>query len=325
MWLVQIVTSLLVICCQVLSASRENATVVVVQEGPEVALSKSSLLATVKAFTSYHIYFKTNHSPFLDAVCIRYPVFNESSRLLEDAVQACPRPNFDLRQVSRSQITWKPSQNTNKTSNHKDKGNSTTSDTLPSNEEKKDNSSDKVHSYLVFALLLPDHPFSRDVKHWIKLVAPMFPCITFIVGNAYEFKDVSSKYLVHNFPKILLFKKGIYVGDYGESYDPASLASYFSLWTKQLPKTIPLPISKPQALSSVAFLQLPKRDDISFLKGMDLSFLQSFDLSFLERIPIPAPNLEPFIGTLENFQFWDRFFFLVCGVYFFARLSHLYI
>jgi len=77
---------------------------------------------------------------------------------------------------------------------------------LPSQQDKE-----VVHPFLVFALLLPNHPYSLQLKQTLNIVAPLYGNITTIIGDALEFSDFCNEYHVKSFPKILFFKQGFLV------------------------------------------------------------------------------------------------------------------
>ena len=79
-------------------------------------------------------------------------------------------------------------------------------------QEDESDTTSRVHRHLIMALLLPNHPFSREVRKSLIIVAPMFPSIKVVVGNAYNFDDLVNKYSISSFPKVLFFKSGIYTG-----------------------------------------------------------------------------------------------------------------
>ena len=74
-------------------------------------------------------------------------------------------------------------------------------------EERNYESHEVVSEFLAFALLLPGHPYSRDLYFSVVTVAPMYPRVIFVIGNAYEFTELCAQYGVRSFPKLLFFQK----------------------------------------------------------------------------------------------------------------------
>lgn len=44
--------------------------------------------------------------------------------------------------------------------------------------------------------------------------------------------------------------------------------------------------------------------------------------SWLGRVRLPYANLEPFLGSVLDYAFWDGSLFLLCGMYCALRLLH---
>lgn len=360
----------------------------------ENSMTKKYELAS--KFTEYHLYFRTATSEGRNPFCIPRDLYNVTEMVLMEGIDTCANENYLPRVLYRNQITWK------NTKQPKSKGNTT--DTAELNktdtDEKMVNPPDdvneddnqRVHKYLVFALLLPNHPYSEDMQEMIRVVAPMFPSVTVVAGSAYEFRDMASKYIITSFPKLLFFQAGIYSGTFDESVrDPMTVAAQFSKWTKSLPQSYPInsigykgdlglstsPVARHSpaiewheiVLNSSTILEsldqltsqffsdtspiLPSAN-LSSSSLSSLSSLSTFSMScvsavlpsiscssldsthtpggtsFLHQpvvlsIPyfVPAPNIEPFLGSVELFRVWDAWLFLLSGVYFVARTIYL--
>lgn len=110
-------------------------------------------------------------------------------------------------------------------------------------EEEEGQRNNRIHKHLIFTVLLPHHPYSQEVRKIITTVAPMFPHATTVLGNAYEFKDMTSKYMVNSYPRIMYFKTGIFIESYDGEYTPELVAAKFAEWTNTLPRAIPMPFT----------------------------------------------------------------------------------
>eukprot|EP01032_Pedospumella_encystans_P007953 gene7953-9483_t len=92
-------------------------------------------------------------------------------------------------------------------------------------------------------MLLPNHPYSQDLRKVMTTVSPMFPQAMVVLGNAYEFKDMTTKYYVTSYPKILYFRSGIYIESFEGAYTAEDVAAQMADWTYSLPRAVPVPFS----------------------------------------------------------------------------------
>lgn len=265
---------------------------------------------------------------------------NRTERFLEEGLNRCPCPHCVVRRLERSHVTWTANPNiSNKrgksSSSEEKEGNSlsnttttTTTNTTDKNTSTIDNKSvinkeerkeSRVHEYLVFGLFLPNHPFSREVHHLLNTVSSMFPHITMVYGDGYDFRDMVQKYNVQSFPKLILFRHGIYLDEYSGEYTAPALASYLAVWTKRFPKTYPRLLPHPVSLPSYRLLPIPPQ----------LFFNFSDPYGIIEKIKqskgllLPYPNLEPFIGSTREYAFWDSTVLLLSAIYCLVRLIFL--
>lgn len=163
-------------------------------------LHKKSLSRLSKRFTAYYLNYPPTKT--YDTIqCHIDDYKNATQMIFASLVQRCPNPNYTPRILSRSQITWK---NRNDDTKPKNK----TIEAPKPKEDSDDDKNDTIHKFLLFVMLLPNHPFSQSVHRLISSVAPMFPEVTVVVGNAHEFKDMCNKYFVQSYPKILFFRQG---------------------------------------------------------------------------------------------------------------------
>jgi hypothetical protein len=286
---------------------------------------KQLISSRVEHFTAYHLYFQSALNQQL--VCLPFDNTNETLQALESNLNNCPNLSYYPRKILRSYISWKSS--TNSTSNK----NNTSSSTNSSNENSMGNASGKndssdlspsdkssakkepperIHDYLILALLMPNHPFSDEFRAALSVVGPMFPQVTIITGNAYEFKDIANKYFVGDFPRAFFFKNGLFHRDI-DLRDPAKLAAYVAAWTRSYPRSLPgkyrlIPSQHPP---SYTYLQAPL-----FLGDMQ---------KILDHIPLPYPNLEPFFGSTQYHQKFDVIAFIFATIFTICRvLYYLY-
>lgn len=108
------------------------------------------------------------------------------------------------------------------------------------NNEDDDDDEKTIHKYLVFALVLPKHPYSRELVESMHILAPMYPSVTFYFGISYDFHELSTHYAVKSFPKLLFFHNGLLVKKYSDKRDPITLAGHLSKWIGKYPQTIPI-------------------------------------------------------------------------------------
>jgi hypothetical protein len=206
--------------------------------------------------------------------------YNSTQDLLSRSIKFCANDRYFPRILSRSQISWKKRPRkarksidalhnssignaTNETdlgsSDHAKKvrteegankttqkraGAGTGTGTGTGDEEESDeeeNKNDRVHPHLVFVLLLPDHPYSQNMQRAIATVSSAYPQVTVVMGNAYEFIDMQSKYRVMSFPKALYFRAGMFVDSFDGAVDVSDIAARFTQWTLALPQTLPIP------------------------------------------------------------------------------------
>lgn len=250
----------------------------------------------IRSFTDYYLHYDHKKGN----KCYKNDQQNLTLTMIGKMITMCPNQLYRPRIVTRSQISWKSTSSKSST-------NKTSESTLPSNSPVK--KKERIDPYLVFVIFLPDHPFSSELLKKVSSIAPMFPYIYFIFGNAHEFKDITTSYLISNFPKVLFFKNGIYVGDYDELKDELDFAIYLSKWTKALPVTYPNLINKSPELKSHIYLNTTM-----------LPALHQYH-TILDDIPFPTPNLEPFIANFQNYAYLDFLIYLLSSIYSIFRLT----
>eukprot|EP01039_Chlorochromonas_danica_P002995 gene2995-3268_t len=305
----------------------------------EQILSRDAFEELIRSFTAYHLHFKTIDR--IDSLtCHSADYYNLTQRFLDEGLNRCACPRCGVRRLERSHVSWtanpnttnkkrksssssseekdgNSSSNTNTTTTSNDKNISSTDNTSSVTKEERKES--RIHEYLVFGLFLPDHPFSTEVHHLLNTVSSMFPHITMVHGNGYDFRDMVQKYSVQSFPKLILFRHGLYLDEYSGDYTAPALASYLAVWTKRFPKTYPRLLSPPAPLPSYRLLPIPS----------PFFFNYSDPYGIIEKIKqskgllLPYPNLEPFIGSTREYAFWDSTVLLLSAIYCLVRLVFL--
>lgn len=249
----------------------------------------------------------------------------------------CADPSYQPRVLFKNQISWKPRvdpnkshQSLNKTNSSSSNGNTVSNGTGVDNNstEVSDKNKEIIHDFLLFALLLPDHPFSEEVSDILSSVAPMYPHVTTVIGNAYEFPDICSKYLVHSFPKLLYFKAGIFSGFNEERLSASSLSGSIAKWTHSLPRTLPLSLGVKQSPDG-RLATVPTETYVESwlpISSGSIQYINAFNFSLFKgvyhhlQIPVPRANMEPFLGSVEAYNNWNNFAFISAGVYAIVRL-----
>lgn len=278
--------------------------------------------------------------------------------VIERAINRCARPHYFPRTLSANQISWKsrprPAQNASATTNdtagasaqpaanatHVPGSNGTVA-APPPLDRNASNSSEVIHKYLVFALLLPQHPFSSDLAEALRVVAPMFPDITIVIGSAYEFRDFCSQYNVKSYPKLLFFHTGLLKHKYKQRHNPWELAQQFARWTNSLPVVAPDPgspyrwIVAPQDggllgrmgihLESYVNRSASYLPRLSSLLSPPPSAPSSFSSSALLRLAehfsstMTTRSFEPFAGTSDRFVGREAAISVAAGLFVAAR------
>ena len=207
-------------------------------------------------------------------VCLPELYQNTTHRILSDNVQSSVRIEYVNRVLTREQISWKNKsdekpkkttdsatssavQSINSTDSHAPTTGAAQNTTTPSESENDKDKNNKIHNHLVFLMLLPHHPYSQELRKIITTVTPMYPQATIVVGNAYEFKDMTTKYYVTSFPKILYFRSGIYLEAFEGAYTTEDVAAQLAEWTYSLPRAVPVPFARTRLARRTARLTRP--------------------------------------------------------------------
>lgn len=192
--------------------------------------------SNVKFVTRYFLQFRSYYDVLSDkSMCHLDDYKNTTKQLLEKNLTRCASMVWKPKQVSTSQVSWKTTSASqwNKTEENRENGEENDPvASVPSNR--------KVTKYLVFLVVLPNHPFSQHLLRSITWVGPMFPHISFVVGNGYEFGDFCSQFSVKAFPSLMYFENGKLI-EKMQSFNVLKLAVQLARWTKTYPQAIPSP------------------------------------------------------------------------------------
>lgn len=155
-----------------------NGTLIVSTiEGAEILLSH----------IDYHMYFTDT-----SLHCVAN---NDTEQVLHSALTRCANPHYRLRALHPSQVSLR------KTSTPIPPSNSTANASSPASGS-VNSSTTIVHSYLALALLQDNHPPSSALYTSLSRAAPLYPSLTILTGNVYDFAEVTSQYHVSSFPKV---------------------------------------------------------------------------------------------------------------------------
>lgn len=102
-----------------------------------------------------------------------------------------------------------------------------------------DDDGTRMQEYLVFAIVLPWHPYSSELMQTLTTVGPLFPEISFVMGNGYHFHELVAKYQVKAFPGLLFFRKGKFKQMYKGTMTVHALVTQLVLWGNRMPVSKP--------------------------------------------------------------------------------------
>ena len=167
----------------------------------------------VRQFTSYALKHHIYEEDFKESSCPVEVTKNVTEILFESTIDRCVYMKYYPRHLYPKQVSWRRTKGHGqypKSSNGKFWNGTLSSgahDEDHETEGKIYESDEIVSEFLAFALLLPGHPFSSDLYLSIVTVAPMYPRVIFVIGNANEFTELCAQYGVRSFPKLLFFNK----------------------------------------------------------------------------------------------------------------------
>lgn len=260
------------------------------------------LFQKLKGFTAYSIYFNEANRP-AELICNVDDYLNQTFMAISNSINRCIEPKYKPRILSTQQVSWKR----NKT---EDDINATNT-----SEESKVPKKNIVHKYLVFALLLPKHPYSFETYNVLQTVAPMFPAVTVVGGNGYDFHEMGAQYGVRSFPKILFFKNGILTSKFRKERTPELLSVYLAKWTGSLPKALPIKRKSPAFPEFEQYIPLPIPE--TNFSNYSISLPKIY-------VPNPGPSVEPVVGCFQSLVDYDLIIFLVAGLYVLFRCLWLF-
>ena len=168
--------------------------------------SRLNMIAVTVVFLSRHlrahkgdvaVLLSYVHSAYDMRQCHFNDEFNTSADMIGTSVSVrswsrSVSPTYLPRVLSTGQISWKTkgkSEGSKSSGKDKDKGEPSveaeagvSKKKASKNKEYKDEG--VVHRFLAFGLALPQHPFSSELLTALKAVAPLYPDVAVIVGNA---------------------------------------------------------------------------------------------------------------------------------------------
>lgn len=167
---------------------------------------------------------------------------NSTASVIEGMLKSCVNRDYFPRILSSKQVSLKKVKSNEEVSKDQDVSEKRHSrgNRKPQQDSVKSDGDESIHKYLAFALVLPKHPFSRQLIDSLHTVAPLFPHITVYFGIGYEYQELCSQYGVRSFPKLLFFHNGLLTNKYGKSRDPETVAYHFAKWTQSLPEALPV-------------------------------------------------------------------------------------
>jgi hypothetical protein len=308
-------------------------------------------LETIRSFLHYHLYHETFYQLLhQQETCRLNDDSNETLKYINNKVISCSNPDFFPRILNAPQVTFKKADPESKSQKSDSDHPSSAPSSSPKKSAKKhrksslvnqslqshdqvsslnfsktpdtteasdaDDDDKTIHKYLLFALVLPKHPFSRELVEALQIISPMFPSVTFYFGIGYEFEELCAQYDVKSFPKLLFVRNGILVKRYEDSRDPVTLAIQIARWVGKFPETIPVPVSAvTNKRTRLATFYNYKSTWFTVPKGDSLwaKFLQSLD-SLLVALSA-GRSVEPLVSCSPQVTQWDFEIFLLSLLY----------
>ena len=163
---------------------------------------------------------------------------NQTINEFEASISMCANRNWKPRLLTPAQVSWKPI-NENATDLNSTRPNNTVSSNYNHSNELLNKNKKPLKEYLVFVLVIPNHPFSIELLQLIEIIGPMFPQIQFVVGNGYEFGEMRTRYHITTFPKLIFLKNGIFNNHYKGARTLSALIIKCMKWTSTLPSAKP--------------------------------------------------------------------------------------
>lgn len=272
------------------------------------------VLDLVSEFTKYAMYFA--EAEYGAGKCFANEILNVTHTAFMKSIDRCPDMHYTPRFLTTSQISWKSrktDENRKLNAENLDRdilSNATSSNSSINNVVNEEKSKEIIHKYLAFALLLPKHPFSTDLFRSLITAGPMFPSVTIVSGNGYDFKDMCRQYSVRSFPQLFFFRDGLLTGTYDGAHNIPEVASKLADWTGSLPKALP---SVRPNINSFKYsgeqyhFWIPEKELFSFtILGQ----------KFSAKVPYIS---EPIMGSMEPLMSYDLPIFIFSGCFVLMR------
>ena len=287
--------------------------------GKDIVGKAPEVLKLVSEFTEYALYFP--EAEYGKGKCFAKEILNVTHQAFTKSIDRCPNLLYTPRFLTTSQISWRARKtDENRKSSTENRTIDAHNDTAK-NSERGDNVSEEekskeiIHKYLAFALLLPKHPFSTDLLRSLITAGPMFPSVTFVSGNGYDFKDMCRQYTVRSFPQLFFFKDGLLTGTYDGAHNIPEIVSRLALWTNTLPKALPTVRSKVDSF---------KYSGQQYHFWEPETALFSFTI-FGHKIVAKVPHVtEPIMGSMELLVPYDLPIFIFSGCFVLGRSIYFF-
>jgi hypothetical protein len=173
----------------------------------------------VKKLVHYYLHFGLGDVE--SEVCYEWNRDNETHNSFVQRVDRCAASKYMPGILTAKQIGWKKSSQPppkkkkltsslmlNATNKSLVNTSAETVEPVKTSYEVVGNSTEIVHAYLAFALVLPGHPFSTNMVAYLRKIGPMYPNVNVVIGDGNEFKEMYAQYGVRSFPRLFLFTKG---------------------------------------------------------------------------------------------------------------------
>lgn len=277
------------------------------------------ILNLVSEFTEYAMHFP--EAEYGKGKCFARDMLNGTHQAFTKSIDRCPDLHYTPRFLTTSQISWRARKtDENRKSIPENRTSDAHNDTARNNgrtdnvaEEEK--SKEIIHKYLAFALLLPKHPFSTDLLRSLITAGPMFPSVTIVSGNGYDFKDMCRQYTVRSFPQLFFFKDGLLTGTYDGAHNVPEVVSRLAIWTNSLPKALPTVNSKVESF---------KYSGQQYHFWVPEAELFSFTI-FGHKIVAKVPHVtEPIMGSMEFLVPYDLPIFILSGCFVLGRSIYFF-
>lgn len=280
--------------------------------GRKVTASPAYILQ-VSDFTHYNLYF-ADQTDSTDR-CSQNDRYNWTQIEFISSIDRCPIKRYSPRFLTSSEISWKdrPDKNDDETTPPAQKEMSKVGNSSDENLGTEKKTRQIIHKYLAVALLLPKQPFSTDLLRSLIIAGPMFPSVTIVSGNGYDFKEMLWKYNLRSFPQLFFFKDGLLSGTYKGAHSAPEVALKLARWTKTLPRSFPKPLT-----STPSYSYVQSKNNTSYFWAPETVLFVARALGFVVTARVPYCT-EPIMGNMEHAVPFDSLLFIFAGCFVLCR------